>query len=156
MQSDCVEIRYDACLAADAMGLLEGTLFASFAQDFVAAARSAGASVTYRPQQGGHWYSYGARQLGDAINNWGLFAPVASRPRGWTYSTVSQTGDMWGMRFEFASPPETVQTFARDGNVLRGQGSGTVLIQSRGACSFEAVLPFERTLPHGDCPGKQR
>ena len=43
MKSDCVEIRYDACLAADAIGLLEGTLFASYAQDFVAAARSAGA-----------------------------------------------------------------------------------------------------------------
>ena len=54
---------------------------------------------------------------------------------------------MWRFRFRFAAPPETVETFTRDGSRLAGEGSGTVSIRTPAGCEFTAALPFERELP---------
>jgi diacylglycerol O-acyltransferase / trehalose O-mycolyltransferase len=151
MRSTCVELRYDACVLADAFGLFEGTLFATYARRFTTAARSAGAAVEYKPHSGGHWYSYAARQLADAIRRWRVFEPVADSPRDWTYKTVSRTGDAWGLRFAFASPPDAVQSLARSGNVLRGEGSGPIGIRGENGCQINATLPFEVDLAQLGC-----
>jgi S-formylglutathione hydrolase FrmB len=126
----------------------EGVRFAANARSFIKAARAAGADVTYQPSTGGHWYSYSARFLADAIWNWGLFEPVAKNPTDWTYKTVSQTGNMWGLRFEFTSPRQTVETFTRAGDRFSGSGSGTVRVfRSRTRCELTVTLPFTRVLP---------
>ncbi len=116
-------------------------------RDFVAAARAAGQTVTYRPQQGTHDWPSRRRHLADAIRSWGLFKPVSEAPGSWDYRTVAQHGEMWGFRFSFVRPPEEVDTFALRGRLLRGVGSGTVRIRTPGGCRFAATLPFERMVP---------
>ena len=128
-------------------GVVEANANRGWAEDFMAPARAAGADVTYRPQTGGHWYVYSARFLADAIQYWGLFGPVDEDPENWTYKTVSQTGDMWGLRFKFGEPPGEVETFVRDGQSLRGKGSGSVTIDTPSGQSFTETLPFVRQFP---------
>jgi S-formylglutathione hydrolase FrmB len=128
-------------------GVIEANVNRDWAGEFMTAAHAAGAEVTYHPQTGGHWYVYSARFLDDAIKNWGLFEPVDENPQNWTYKTVSQTGDMWGLRFAFAEPPDVVETLARDGQYLRGEGSGSVTIDTPSGESFTETLPFVRQFP---------
>jgi len=35
---------------------------------------------------------------------------------------------MWDLRYAFTQAPGVVETFTRDGNVLRGEGSGIVIV----------------------------
>jgi hypothetical protein len=72
----------------------------------------------------------------------GVFEPVPKHATTWIYKTVSQSGDMWGLRFEFQQPPETLETFVRDGKMLRARGAGPVTV-----CGFTAQLPFDRRCP---------
>lgn len=122
------------------------------AEEFVAAAKSAGVEVTYKPRQGIHDWPYWRRHLADAIG-WGFFEPVTERPAAWTYRTVARFGEMWGLRFAFAAPPGEVETFKLDGRRLSATGSGTVTIRVPRAGKLTATLPFERTLPR---PRKKR
>lgn len=115
-------------------------------EDFVAAARASRADVTYRPRRGVHDWPYWRAHLRDAIE-WGFFAPAAERPSEWTYRTVAGTGDMWGLRFRFQSPPEEVETFTLKDGRLTGAGTGTVSIRTPAGCELTASLPFERDLP---------
>jgi S-formylglutathione hydrolase FrmB len=138
------------CAAQEVLGgATEATLNRSYATEFMAAARVAGVPFTYRPQTGGHWYGYAARVLADAIENWGLFAPVPEHPTSWTYKTVSMTGEMWDLRFAFAQPPQTLETFTRAGSRLLGDGTGTVHLQNAKGCELDATLPFDLELPIG-------
>ena len=70
------------------------------AEDFTAAARKAGADVTYVPRDGIHDWPYWREHLAAALR-WGFFAPVRESPTDWTYETVAAKGDAWGWRFEF-------------------------------------------------------
>jgi S-formylglutathione hydrolase FrmB len=115
-------------------------------EDFVAAARAAGVSVTYAPQAGTHDWPYRRKHLGDAIR-WGLFEEVPESPDRWTYETVAQTGAAWALDLDFESPPEEVATFSREGDTLRASGASRVRVTTGDGCSFAAELPFERTLP---------
>lgn len=119
-------------------------------EDFVAAVREAGQTVTYRPQRGAHDWPSRRRHLAYAIREWGLFEPVVEAPASWTYRTVARFGRMWGFGFAFAAPPVELITFSLEGHRLRGRGSGTVRIRTPGGCRFVATLPFERTLS-SDC-----
>ena len=116
------------------------------AEEFMATARAAGIDVTYEPRQGIHDWPYYRQHLAAAIR-WGFFEPVKRNPSAWSYRTVARQGHMWGFRFRFAAPPETVETFTRQGRALGGEGSGTVSIRTPGGCEFKAALPFERELP---------
>jgi S-formylglutathione hydrolase FrmB len=120
------------------------------AEDFVAAARAAGVDVTYVPLQGIHDWPYWRRHLREAIA-WGLFRPVDEEPGRWEYATVAQRGEMWGIGYEFAAPPETVERFEREGETLRGSGSGAATLTAGRGCSFAVELPFERALPPAAC-----
>lgn len=115
-------------------------------EDFVAAARDAGLRLTYRPQRGTHAWPSRRRHLAYAMHEWGLFERTARRPRSWTYKTVARRGRMWGFRFKFANHPEKVNSFLRDGDRLRGRGSGKVTIRTPAGCRFVVVLPFDRKL----------
>jgi S-formylglutathione hydrolase FrmB len=129
-------------------GALAELELAQHAQDFVKAARAAGAEVTHRPQQGIHDWPYWRRHLAQAID-WGFFEPVAEEPASWSYQTVAQSGAMWGLQFDFAAPPETVETFDRRGSTLGGDGSGTATVETAEGCRFTATMPFSRELPSG-------
>ncbi|MDQ3742739.1 MAG: esterase family protein, partial [Actinomycetota bacterium] len=75
--------------------------------EFAVAARRSGVDVDYRPKQGVHDWPYWRAALRDAIA-WDLFAPVEEAPSSWTYRTVAQTGEAWGLRYRFEEPPADV------------------------------------------------
>jgi len=101
--------------------------------------------VTYQPRQGIHDWPYWREHLKAAIQ-WGFFRPVAESPASWRYTTVSQDGRAWDLRFHFNEPPGTPETLVRDGSTLSGFGAGEVTIQPDHAAAFSAELPFTRTL----------
>jgi S-formylglutathione hydrolase FrmB len=114
------------------------------ADEFVPAARAAGADVTYEPLPGVHDWPYWRQYLKDAIK-WGFFKPVPASPRAWTFKTVAQRSSAWGLSFRFAAPPEALVVFRRSGSRLRGSGgSGRVTVRGPGGCRFVAKLPFNR------------
>ena len=116
------------------------------ADDFVAAAHADGVDVTYQPRQGIHDWPYWRQHLAAAIR-WGFFAPVNEHPLHWSYQTVAQYGDAWGLTFDFTALPETVETFRLDGRTRSATGSGTVRVHQPGGPGFTAALPFKRALP---------
>lgn len=130
-------------------GLSEAELRAE-AEEFVAAARGAGADTTYVPLAGVHDWPYWRRHLREAIA-WGLFKPVSEAPGSWTYRTVALTGEMWGLRYRFAAAPAALVDFSRQGGRLRAAGAGTVTVENAAGCSFTTALPFERALPPAVC-----
>jgi S-formylglutathione hydrolase FrmB len=110
------------------------------AEDFVAAARHAGVSVTYEPRQGIHDWRYWREHLAAAIR-WGLFKPVAETPGRWDYETVARSGDAWGLRFRFGPAPASVERlWLRRGRVLRGSGSGRATIATPSGSGFTASM----------------
>jgi S-formylglutathione hydrolase FrmB len=130
---------------SDAFGIAAESYLHNHDDDFVAAARRAGVDVTYRPQQGTHAWPYWRRHLGQAIE-WGFFRPVPEEPRSWTFTTVAQRSEAWGLRFSFTSPPAALETFKLDGRRLTATGSGAVRVRGTGFKSFTAKLPFSREL----------
>ncbi len=142
----CVEVKRPTTTSAGPEvlgGIAEATINGAWAKDFMTPARAAGADVTYRPQSGGHWYEYSARFLADAIEHWGLFAPVPERPTSWTYKTVATSGEMWGIGFAFDQPPTALATFTRTDNRLSGRGAGTVQLELAAGCAQRVSLPFD-------------
>jgi S-formylglutathione hydrolase FrmB len=119
----------------------------SHSDEFVAAAGAAGLDVTYEPRQGLHDWPDWRQHLAAAIS-WGLFEPVPEKPKTWTYETVAEHSDAWGICFDFLSgPPEELATFKREGSRISGTGAGLVRVTVPGAPSFTAELPFDRELP---------
>ncbi len=133
---------------ADLTDLLSGTLEA-FLRDqnaeFAAALRRVGASVKYTEHLGNHSFPYWREDLRNLIKD-GLFGAVQSTPPKWSYSTVAQESEAWGLRFAFARPPETVVTFRREGAELVAAGAGRVTVRDTRECQFTAELPFRRLL----------
>jgi S-formylglutathione hydrolase FrmB len=117
------------------------------AEEFVPAARAAGASVTYEPLPGVHDWPYWRRYLRDAIR-WGFFKPVASKPRAWTFRTAARRSEAWGLSLRFAAPPSALATFRRSGGRLHGSGGAgdRVTVRAPGGCRFTAKLPFSRPI----------
>jgi S-formylglutathione hydrolase FrmB len=118
--------------------------------ELVAAARDSGVDVTYDTGDGVHDWPYVNEDLATAIR-WDLFKPVPERPTSWTYRTVAQTGEAWGLRFAFAEPPEEVETLRWDAPILSARGGGRITITTETGCELTATLPFERELPGGVC-----
>ena len=115
------------------------------AEDFVSAMTAAGAPVAYDPRPGIHDWPYW-RDMFAAALQWGFFGEVPEAPRSWTYSTAASQGRAWDVSFSFDRPPEALVTISREGDVLRGSGSGFVTIAVDGRAPFTAQLPFERTI----------
>lgn len=119
------------------------------ADDFAAAAREAGVAVTYHPRDGIHDWPYWREHLAAALA-WGFFGDVPENPREWSYETVAGTGSAWPLEFSFDKPPGELVTLSRDGNQLRGSGSGRVAITTGRGCEQTYELPFRETLPDQD------
>lgn len=118
--------------------------------DLVTAARASEVDVTYDAHDGIHDWPYVREDLRAAIDR-GLFRPVPEEPSRWTYRTVAQTGEAWGLRFSFARAPDDVVTLRRDGDTLMGDGSGTITIATPGECDLTAALPFRVSLEPARC-----
>jgi S-formylglutathione hydrolase FrmB len=133
---------------SDAIDDVIGELYLrGHSDEFVAAARTAGADVTYEPRQGLHDWPDWRDHLPAAIR-WGFFESVPQCPDTWTYETVAEHSEAWGIRFDFLSgPPEELATFERRSGQISGTGGGLVRVTVPGAPSFTAQLPFERELP---------
>jgi len=115
-------------------------------EPFAEAAEADGAEVTEVPGCGAHtWETFHRAVLG-AQEGWGFFKPVDESPKGWTYETIAASGDMWGLKFRFKAPPETIAEFGRKGKSFSGTGTGRVLIQAGKDCRLSVRLPFRRTL----------
>jgi hypothetical protein len=125
---------------------------ASMARDFMRAADEAGVAYRHFEHEGVHDYQYFRVAAAQAFS-WGFFREVPERPDSWSYRTVAQRGLMWDLRFEFGEPPETLQSFTRDGVRLRGDGAGTVTIETDEGCRFTTTLPFEVDLGR-QCRGR--
>ncbi|HEV2812070.1 MAG TPA: alpha/beta hydrolase family protein [Solirubrobacteraceae bacterium] len=119
--------------------------------EMVAAARASGVDVDYRPKQGVHDWPYWRAALRETIA-WDPFAAVPEAPASWTYRTVAQSGEAWGLRYRFEEPPDAVVTLAQDGGRVRGDGRGRVEVRNSGGCGFTTTLPFDRPLPPETCP----
>ena len=117
-------------------------------EDLVAAARDSGVEVTYDLGDGIHDWPYINEDLQAAIR-WGLFEPVPERPSSWTYKTVAQYGEVWGLRFAFAEPPAELETLRWAAPRLTGVGGGRVTITTETGCELTATLPFELELAEG-------
>jgi S-formylglutathione hydrolase FrmB len=144
-----VELGPGGPFAVPFQGLLEEEVRQE-SDDLVSAARASGANVTYLAHDGIHDWPYVREDLRAAIDR-GLFQPVADSPSRWVYKTVSQRGDAWGFRYEFARPPEQVVTLTRDGGAIGGEGSGTMTIETPAGCELVLTLPFSAALPAAPC-----
>ena len=133
----------------NAFGSVAEVELRAHADDFAAAAEAAGVPVTYVPLAGIHDWPYWRRHLADAIA-WGFFDEVPGNPSRWSYETVAQAGRAWPLHFRFEQPPGDLITLARDGNVLRGSGSGRVAITTGQGCERSYDLPFEDALADAD------
>jgi S-formylglutathione hydrolase FrmB len=111
------------------------------ADDFVPAARGAGASVLYDKRPGVHDWPYWRQYLRDALA-WGFFKPVVWHPKTWTFKTVMRVSRAWGYSITFSAPPGSVETLSRSGARLHGSGTGRVTVRGARGCSFMARLPF--------------
>jgi S-formylglutathione hydrolase FrmB len=123
------------------------------ADDFVPAARAAGASVWYEVHAGVHDWPYWRTFLSDAIS-WGFFRPVRSAPSAWRYKTVMRFSRAWGYTFKFAAPPDALETFRRAAGRLRATGSGRVAVRGPGGCRFVAKLPFDHPVCRSRKPAR--
>jgi S-formylglutathione hydrolase FrmB len=159
-----VSTRYPFNFSASTSGSLAEQEVRNQSMRFANRVRAAGGTLTYSTHTGVHDWPYWRAEL-PAVAKWGLFGapPITSTAQAthWTYSTMAGHGNMWGLGFKFDKLPMSIDTFARDGQQLTGQGVGTVTINpgavdtdASGAgtkleCSFTTTLPFSRTLPAG-------
>jgi S-formylglutathione hydrolase FrmB len=117
------------------------------ADDFAAAARSLGDDLTYAPRGGIHDWPYWRQDFANFLR-WGPFGHgVSNHVADWTFKTVAQHGVAWDMRFDFASPPDAVETFVRAGEYVRPTGAGVVTLRFDHRRPVTWALPFSRRLP---------
>jgi S-formylglutathione hydrolase FrmB len=129
--------------AQNAFGQVAERELRAQSDEFVPAARAAGASVAYDERPGVHDWPYWRQYLRDALA-WGFFKPVVAHPRAWTFSTIERRSEAWGFRFTFSAAPGAVETFKRASGRLSGSGAGRVTMRGPGGCRLVATLPFNR------------
>jgi S-formylglutathione hydrolase FrmB len=110
--------------------------------EFVPAARAAGASVEYDRRPGVHDWPYWRQYLRDAVG-WGLFKPVVWHPSTWTFKTAMQRSSAWGFSLSFASAPDELEIFSFANGRLSASGSGRVTVRGPHGCRLVAKLPFK-------------
>jgi S-formylglutathione hydrolase FrmB len=131
--------------ATNGFGAVAEAELLQHAEDFVHASTEAGVNVHFEPTTGIHDWPWWRAAFLSAMK-WGFFATVPQRPRSWHFQTVARFGRAWDIGFRFTVPPTTVETFTRNGNLLRASGAGTVRIVPDHFRAFTAKLPFSRRL----------
>jgi S-formylglutathione hydrolase FrmB len=125
-------------------------------ESYAAALRDAGVDVTYDVHPGDHdWDNF--RPEFKAAVSWGLFKPVVEHPSEWVNDTVATHGTLWGIDYEFDSPPDSVVRFSRSGDrlAISAAGSPVTLTTHRG-CVLHVATPGEVRLPARRCARKHR
>lgn len=133
--------------------------------DFVRSARARGITVTSRPHTAGtHSWPYWRREL----RAWTATKPFATPATpgqetrtSFTYRSMQEAGNAWGLGFRFTKRPNKLFTIARDGQQLTLTGGGTVTLTpgaastdatgagSRTECAVTVTLPATATLAAG-------
>lgn len=111
------------------------------ARAFTAAARRAKVPVSMQVVPGIHNGANERAGLRDALRRL-AFGAVPPPTADWTYLTVAQTGEAWGMRFQFARQPKRLVTIRRRQGRLLIDGNGSVTLSRRGRSPLSARLPF--------------
>jgi S-formylglutathione hydrolase FrmB len=132
----------DSLANAVTRGLIEALIIVPHVRSFLHAVRGVGADVTWVPHHGIHeWSYYWRRALREAIA-WDLFAPVPEDPAQWRYTTTSDHGGMWGLKYRFPAAPAGLVDFTQDGDVLRIDGPpGYVDLETRSGCHVRRAIP---------------
>ncbi len=135
------------------------------ALQFLRAVRGTGAVVdTHNRQNGSHnWYAWRNDLIETARR--GMFGrtPVSntSEATKWTYGTMADHGNAWGLGFKLPALPTQKVVLTRNGSTLTGSGRGTITIAggaadadasgngTRADCTFTLTLPFTQQLPAG-------
>ncbi len=133
------------------------------ARRFLSAVRYVGASVYTNNRQGGsHAWLWWRNDLTAAVKR-GLFGgvPITStdQAKTWTYGTMADHGNAWGLGFKLAARPTSKVVLKRNGSTLTGTGRGSIRISGGAAdadasgngtlpeCTFQLTLPFTQQLP---------
>jgi S-formylglutathione hydrolase FrmB len=114
---------------------------------YAAALRAADVDLTYVVKPGYHDWTNFRRELEQAIA-WGLFEPVAERPKQWVNDTVAKHGELWDVDYAFDGFPDRVVRFRRNGESLAIGAAGTpVTISTEDGCVIHTQTPATVEIP---------
>jgi S-formylglutathione hydrolase FrmB len=129
----------------------EGGLIYPMSEHYDRALTLAGVDVTYQVHSGGHDLPAFHKEIA-ALLSWGLFKPVPRHPHSWINKTVAQHGQLWDVRYDFATPPTAVARFHRVGDRLTVSAAGpNVTLTTRGGCIVRTATPATVRVPPGSC-----
>ena len=127
--------------------LLEGGIIYRMNRAYRGALLAAGDTFTYQQHPGGHDNPNFTGEVA-AMLAWGLFKPVASNPSSWVNQTVATSGQLWGIGYRFASPPDAVVEFRQSGRSLSVSAAGSsVTLTTQGGCTIQTATPATLTFP---------
>ena len=136
--------------------IAEGEIIYPMSQLYHSALVKAGVDATYEVQPGGHDDPHFRQEL-RAMLAWGLFKPVVSNPSTWVNETVATSGQLWGIGYRFAQPPNQVVQFRRAGSLLSvGAAGSEVTLTTSGGCVIRARTPAAIRIPSRECPAENR
>jgi S-formylglutathione hydrolase FrmB len=141
----------DAAQVDPTGSVLESLVIYPMSQLYDRALRGAGIDVTYQVHPGGHDNPNFAAEI-KAMLAWGLFKPVEEAPTSWVNNTVATSGQIWGIGFRFAKPPNAVVQFRQTGRSLAVSSAGSaVTITTSAGCVLHLPTPVVVQLP-SHCP----
>jgi hypothetical protein len=112
---------------------------------------ASGVDVTYQVHSGGHDTPDFIDEI-NAMLAWGLFKPVATKPGSWANDTVATHGQLWGIGYRFAQPPNAIVRFRRSGSSLSISAAGSsVTITTSGGCVISTPTPAIIPIPDRIC-----
>lgn len=114
---------------------------------YAAALRAADVDLTYVVKPGYHDWNNFRPELEQAIA-WGLFEPVAERPKQWVNDTVAKHGELWDVDYAFDGFPDRVVRFRCNGESLAIGAAGTpVTISTEDGCVIHTQTPATVEIP---------
>ncbi len=133
------------------------------ARTFLNAMKGVPASIyTSNRQNASHAWYWWRNDLAAAVRR-GVFGgtPISetAQAKSWTYGTMADHGNAWGLGFKLPALPTQKVVLTRNGSTLTGAGRGTIRIEGGAAdadasgngtladCSFTLTLPFTQQLP---------
>jgi S-formylglutathione hydrolase FrmB len=126
-----------------AVAVWEETEFDKESKAFAAVARHDGIPVKFDQFVGTHSGEGFLKGLNGFLA-WKPFAPVVSKPRSWTFSTVETAGNAWGYQFVFEyHPPQEVEQFTLSNGVFEARGSGLLHLVMPNGKTVVGQIPFK-------------
>jgi hypothetical protein len=120
------------------------------------ALKAARIDVTYETHVGCHCWADFQAELRNAIA-WGPFNPVVDDPTAWVNSTVATHGQLWDIRYQFATHPTAVVRFTRTGRRLQISAAGTpATLTTSGGCVLRLATPVTVQIPSKSCETRKQ